>query len=403
MMLIEMKVKKKFSPSLNSPMYSQFSLTLMVNHACNLRCTYCYTGAKSNRPMAMEVGFAAIDRALATIQPEGTLELGFFGGEPLFESKRIHEWISHARVQAAAGNLHLVLGLTTNGSQTSPLAWEIMTLKEMELAVSCDGDPSTHDRHRPLVNGGGSSRLVEGTLRRLVSEGRSFRMVTVVRPDTLSALPAGLWYFKDLGVRSVDFSLDLWTRWTVDDVARLESIVDECASLWQNWLPDFGINWFDEKLARMAQVPQLGATARCGFGAGEIAVAPSGNLYPCERLIGEDASENAMRLPGHALRGTDFLPQTVYPTRSAAACDACPIQSVCGTTCRCSNYVRTGNVSAPDGLLCRVDKACYRATARALQNLVLANQLNEKINLCNPNHSTSPSRTRNPAAPLAIG
>ena len=26
--------------------YQQFGLTLLVNHACNLRCAYCYTGEK---------------------------------------------------------------------------------------------------------------------------------------------------------------------------------------------------------------------------------------------------------------------------------------------------------------------------------------------------------------------
>ena len=100
-------------------MYTHFGLTLMVNHACNLRCTYCYTGAKTNRPTPLEVGFAAIDRALATLQPAGTLELGFFGGEPLFEASRITRWIQHARDGAARQNAGLRFNLTTNGTHIS--------------------------------------------------------------------------------------------------------------------------------------------------------------------------------------------------------------------------------------------------------------------------------------------
>ena len=80
----------------------QFGLTLMVNHACNLRCTYCYTGGKFNAPMPARIALAAIDRALASLATSGRLELSFFGGEPLIESARILEWMDYARSRAEA-------------------------------------------------------------------------------------------------------------------------------------------------------------------------------------------------------------------------------------------------------------------------------------------------------------
>jgi uncharacterized protein len=348
-------------------LHSHFSLTLMVNHACNLQCSYCYTGAKTNRPMPLEVGFAAIDCALASLTVGGTLELGFFGGEPLFESTRIARWITYAEAAAAAQSARLKLSLTTNGTQTGPAAWELMLRPDLELAVSCDGTPATHDRHRRFAGGSGSATLVEATLRRLVTAGKDFRVVMVVRPDTLSDLPQGIQYLQELGVPAVDLSLDLWTTWTEADVRCLESVIPLCAALWRSWLPHFGINWFDGKLAHLAQLPVAESSARCGFGAGEIAVAPSGRLYPCERLIGEDLPDNPSRLAGHALQETDFL-LPAAPGRSAEACTICPIQASCNTSCRCSNYVRTGDVGRPDGLLCRLDKACFRATRAVLQS-----------------------------------
>ena len=48
-------------------MYEQFGLVLTVTHACNLRCGYCYAGAKSSRTMDPSVGRRAIDRAVAHI------------------------------------------------------------------------------------------------------------------------------------------------------------------------------------------------------------------------------------------------------------------------------------------------------------------------------------------------
>jgi uncharacterized protein len=115
----------------------------MVNHACNLRCTYCYTGAKINRPMPHPVGVASIDRACRSLATGGVLDLGFFGGEPLLEAARILDWMRYARQRAAASAIRVRFTLTTNGTIGSPEAWDVMLDPDIELAVSCDGPRPT--------------------------------------------------------------------------------------------------------------------------------------------------------------------------------------------------------------------------------------------------------------------
>ncbi|HUS40544.1 MAG: hypothetical protein WBF93_09955 [Pirellulales bacterium] len=61
-------------------MLETFDLVLMVNHACNLRCAYCYTGAKFWRSLNQGYALRAVNRALRSIAPGGTLELGRFHG-----------------------------------------------------------------------------------------------------------------------------------------------------------------------------------------------------------------------------------------------------------------------------------------------------------------------------------
>jgi uncharacterized protein len=117
----------------------------------------------------------------------------------------------------------------------------------------------------------------------------------------------------------------------------------------------------------LADVP-VQDTARCGFGAGQIAVTPAGNLYPCERLIGADEPGNSLRLPGDIQHGDDFLGYRAQPEKMASECTECALQSLCSTNCRCSNYVRTGDITRPDGLLCLWDQACHRETVRVLQS-----------------------------------
>ncbi len=352
-------------------MYANFGLTLVVNHACNLRCEYCYTGDKLRRPMPPATGRKAIDRALNSVASGGTLELGFFGGEPLIEAELILEFADYARAQAQRRGIALSLSMTTNGTIDTPAAWTVMMLPEMHLCISHDGLPAVHDRHRVAIDGLPSAQRVEQTIARLIDDEREFRAVLVVRPDNVDSLAAGLDYLYSRGVRGFDPSLDLWATWTRADGERLHYSIAQAARFWGERLPDCSVSWFDEKATRLAPLP-TNSTARCGFGQGEIAITPAGNLYPCERLVGSDEPDNAMRLTGDVLSGSDFLADGAAPGKSAAECAPCALLPTCSTTCRCSNYVRTGDVGRPDGLLCLWDQACHRETLRALHARELA-------------------------------
>jgi hypothetical protein len=40
---------------------------------------------------------------------------------------------------------------------------------------------------------------------------------------------------------------------------------------------------------------------------------------------------------------------------------------MCNAYCRCGNYVRTGDIRRPDGLLCLLNQACLEEVAARLQ------------------------------------
>ena len=78
-------------------MYPVFGLVLSVTRACNMRCHYCYTGKKSPQTLSDVAARRAVDRAVASLAPGGTLELGFFGGEPLLEPDLVRAVLDYAR------------------------------------------------------------------------------------------------------------------------------------------------------------------------------------------------------------------------------------------------------------------------------------------------------------------
>ena len=192
-------------------MYPNFGLVLMVNHACNLRCSYCYTGAKFSRAMPIEIARTSVNRALASLLPGGTLELSFFGGEPLLESALIEQVITYARDRSAENGFATSIGLTTNGTIDTPQAWRVMLDPEIDLTLSFDGLPQLHDRHRIDTEGLGSSARVLATIKKLTANAKQFQVIAVVRPDTVAELPESLRYLRELGVDLVVPSIDLWT------------------------------------------------------------------------------------------------------------------------------------------------------------------------------------------------
>ncbi len=255
------------------------------------------------------------------------------------------------------------VNLTTNGTVATGAAWQVMGHPLVMLSVSHDGLPEVHDLHRVTGDGHGSAATVDSTLHELIAERREFNVVMVVRPDTVEQLPDGISYLYDLGVRQITPSLDLWTQWTRADADKLRIAIAQAADFWAEHYPHLAISWFDEKAAHLAKIP-IGETARCQFGSGQIAVSPAGNLYPCERLIGEDKADNPMRLQISLSDATDFASTKQFPEKSSEICDSCVLNTMCGTSCRCSNYIRTGDVQRPDGLLCLLEAASFQEVAR---------------------------------------
>jgi radical SAM protein with 4Fe4S-binding SPASM domain len=221
----------------------------------------------------------------------------------------------------------------------------------------------------------------------------------VVRPDTVDSLPAGIEFLRRQGVRRIEPSLDVWTDWSEEDIARLEKVVAKCAQIWRAGLPFVSIGWFDEKAAQLAKLPRKPAP-RCGFGRGEITVAVSGRMYPCERLVGDDAEDNPMALPGHVLEGDDFLNIEVPSEHPEHACGQCAMLAMCSTFCRCSNYVRTGNTRRPDLLLCAWNQACLNETAKIVHQSLLITQPKRKEELsCDLNERTETAVKPRPPHP----
>lgn len=78
---------------------------LNLTHNCNLRCTYCYAGAKQPKSMDMNTAISAI--VFLANQADGDCTITFFGGEPLLEFELIRKVVEYSEKQYWTGRSYI--------------------------------------------------------------------------------------------------------------------------------------------------------------------------------------------------------------------------------------------------------------------------------------------------------
>lgn len=333
-------------------------LTLNLTHACNMGCSYCNAGAKFSRAMDAATGQAGI--ALALDEGGGEpLEVAFFGGEPLLEFARLLELADAARAQAEARGVACKLSVTTNGTLLDAAKADALAARGFHLALSVDGLVGGQDATRRLAGGGSTTAAVARALELAVARFDKLTVIAVIDPQNVAQLAAGVADLVARGVRRVTLNPNWLAVWSPADRATWAAAYRELADLWvaqhRHGAPVI-FSTVDPKIwRRLTGETQNGG---CGFGHGELAVAPSGRLYPCGRIVGEDPDDprDPRRGPtlGDVTRGIDRGAQRCLPRAQTTPpeCARCAYRPRCASHCGCQNAEATGDPAQPSGLLC---------------------------------------------------
>lgn len=95
------------------------AMCLHIAHDCNLRCEYCFASTgdfgEGRKLMTFETGKKAIDFLIEKSLDRQTLELDFFGGEPLMNFEVVKQIVIYAREQEKIHNKKFRFTITTNG------------------------------------------------------------------------------------------------------------------------------------------------------------------------------------------------------------------------------------------------------------------------------------------------
>lgn len=339
-----------------------FCLTLQ----CNLRCTYCYID-KAARRMSMDTAAKIVDFIYQRTPPGAPIDIGFFGGEPLLEFELMRAITDRIEAHPDHDPSRVELSVVTNGTIYNDEIADFIAAHRVGFGISCDGPPDVHDRSRVYASGKGSGALVERNIRRALERFPNLMVNAVYRPDTVARLPEVVRWLAGLGVTQIYLNADFSAPWTAESAACLPAVYGEIADLYQRRYEagaPLHINLLDSKIAVILR-GGYHADERCSMGRGELAFAPNGNIFPCERLIG--AGDDNEHCIGHIDTG-------VRPERMACheaplvnpRCLTCGLRDHCARWCGCTNYFSTGYYNRVGALLCASERAVIEAAYRTL-------------------------------------
>lgn len=137
------------------------TITLQVTQQCNLRCEYCiYSGSYTNRQhsdklMSFDTAKKGIDFLIKHSRDSKSLNIGFYGGEPLLVFDIVRKCIEYAEEEIEGKKLSY--SVTTNGTIINEDMIQFLESHDVNLMISLDGPKEIHDSNRKFtVNGKGT-------------------------------------------------------------------------------------------------------------------------------------------------------------------------------------------------------------------------------------------------------
>ena len=350
-------------------------VTLFLNHRCNLRCSYCYTGEKFQRAMSAETARAAVELGFREAD-RGFLLLSFFGGEPLLEPSRIEETVAYANERASELGKRVFYSVATNGTLLGERRLRLLLDHKFQVQVSLDGCPAAQDATRRYAGGRSSHARAAATVRELLASGMQLRIVAVIDPANASFLGESFDHLMDLGVRYIHFSPNYTGAWDDAACARFEAALHDLGDRYLRRMragDDVRLDPLNGKIVtHLAQGYK--EKNLCQFGQKEIAIAPSGRIYPCDRLVGEDNREELCI--GDLEHGLDEVRRDRMVRAKNTPdpeCASCEHQPRCMHWCGCANYETTGDVAKVSPIICWFER-CFIAEADRVANILYAEE-----------------------------
>ena len=300
-----------------------------------------------------------------------TINIGWFGGEPLLEFERMKKFTRMVKEHPQYSSDKVVIALVSNGTTFTKEIGDFLKKNGIIFGISCDGPPSVQNKFRKFRNGRGSSKQVEKTIISAHKLLGHIMVNAVYTPSTLKNLSATVRYLSGLGVRQIYLSPDYSAYWNEEAVSLLPNIYEEIGDLYVSYYkkgdPHY-ISLIDNKISVILR-NGYDQKDRCRMGIAEFAITPEGNVFPCERLVGDGNNDHKI---GNVFTGIDpefMLCHCARGQKINNTCLECGVKDYCMNWCGCSNYMTSGFYNRVSSFLCYSEKTILQTSFRVFREL----------------------------------
>lgn len=312
-------------------------ISLVVTHACNLQCSYCYETNKSRLHMPPEVAKKAIREAFCGLGEDDELEIDFFGGEPFLRFhliRNIFEWV----VGELKPTSPYVFFATTNGTliHREIKHWLCKHSGKFYCCLSIDGTKAMHDANR-------SSSFDRIDVDFFAETWPDQPVKMTVSTETLGHLADGVLYLQSRGLK-VECNLAESIDWSNERT--LPTLHEQLAKLADHFLHNGSemvpkILDIDFEAVDGSQV----LAKWCGAGEDTMCVIDvDGGKYPCQMFAPISAGKLARQKGQIELSDATLHDET---------CAECVLGRICGT-CYGANFLSTGDPARRNRDMCKV-------------------------------------------------
>ena len=362
------------------------TMALFVTQTCNLRCAYCYgVGGEYGQAgqMSEPTATRAVDWLIEQADGSGPLGIFFFGGEPLLNFPLVVQVVEYAEQRARDRGLQFRFVMATNGTVLDEEKLAFLKEHEVYVRVGFDGPADVQNANRPFRNGRGSFETVVRNVRRLLAvlppehvSGRATlhgdvdpRRVTAAAREVgfpvcvvVEAAPAVL---RQQGPERPVTEERASSPMVIHAEAEAQGLLEAIKNRDREWLRQLH--------ARRGVPPLLKLLLRrqkkrlpCKAGRTYVAVAASGEVFPCHRFVGLE-SHRIGRVQGGKPDRTDYHRDTL---QTVDRCVDCWARYFCGGGCKYEHLARTGSMFMPS------EATCQRVKHTAEMAIYLYCQLN---------------------------
>ena len=313
---------------------------LMITHACNLKCSYCYETHKQNAFMPISLAKDIIFKEAQMVAESDKfdeIQIDFMGGEPLMNFpliKEIVEWLEDGAIAVP-----WICFTSTNATliDNNIKQWLKEHRQSIVLGVSYDGTSKMQSKNR-----GTDHYDIDLDFFHKLWPTQTFQMT--ISKETLPYLANGVLSVQYKGYE-INAALAQGVDWSIDD-AKLYR--EQLCLLKDAYLKDLQLKPLN-RLIRYVDVFNLAPTERrqihgCGSGLNMVTYDVDGKRYGChmftpivlgkERAIGVDDVE---------WEKTDLMADPY--------CETCVLRRFC-PTCPGFNYKYRGHFSSRDKRWC---------------------------------------------------